>query len=341
MDNGTQSPQPPTIEPSEVPKPDQASSEPPPTSRFPKYLLFGHTPKEAIESAAKLTIAISALAYAVGLLIVNVHLNRFGISNFGLGQVQYVMTGFVWLVITGTAYLPVFSLTTILKSTRFKNGLALAPRIVFAVMFALAAGFLSIQLTAFMSERRFYDWSRTYLIAALTPLVSSTFSFFVFSGDARLRRKHSHVKEFDVRLLRLIPTLFVAPLHLMLVCLYALSVYPTLSTAFSGGKPQLVMLVTKVDQSDIFKSFNFPTDIITRRVGPVTMAFETDDFVLLLPTANSPAASLSQLKAPFRIPTTDFFSNEVSETTAVQVRLRSIRIRKDLIDSILTFTEVK
>jgi hypothetical protein len=61
---------------------------------------------QRFEALGKISVAIAALSYAVGILIVNSDLANYHVALFSLARPQYVLVGAAWLVISTAVALP-------------------------------------------------------------------------------------------------------------------------------------------------------------------------------------------------------------------------------------------
>src|SRR4030095_357518 len=61
--------------------------------------------REMVETAAKVLVGVSVLSYILGLLITNMHLRKYGAFHLTFAQFEYVLTGLLWLVLVGFAYM--------------------------------------------------------------------------------------------------------------------------------------------------------------------------------------------------------------------------------------------
>ena len=56
--------------------------------------------REVLDVAAKVAVFVVGVAYAVGLVIVNIDLARHGVTNVSLTRPEYVLVGSLWLAVT-------------------------------------------------------------------------------------------------------------------------------------------------------------------------------------------------------------------------------------------------
>src|ERR1044072_6874484 len=60
--------------------------------------------KDSIEIASKLILSIVGICYVAGLLILNIHLRKYGVFHLNFLQIQYVMVGALWIFLCGSMY---------------------------------------------------------------------------------------------------------------------------------------------------------------------------------------------------------------------------------------------
>ncbi len=307
MDNVPQS-----IEPSEADAHSEAdSSELPPLAETRSSLLFGHTPKEAIEVAAKLAIALSALAYASGLLIVNVYLSSVGTAYVGLPHVHYMMVGIVYGILLMFGCAPWLICRRFYVMSR-GNLHDLRDKIVTsAITGAIVIVFLFLFANALIViSWRAIDYRHPSTLGPMgillgIGLVSIGGIFVYYRKDAlSLPIEVAPTQHLNVGL----GVLSNLAMHLSYIILYASTIYPAISPTFGGGKLQEIVIVSKAEDLETFKSFGFEIDSGARRVGPVQMILEFDKFILLAPPDKKNRTS----KEP-----------------------KAIRIREDMVESIL------
>jgi hypothetical protein len=267
--------------------------------------------KDWIDPVTKLVGLFLGMCYVIGLLIVNSHLQRYGLSEFGLLRVEYAMAGASWfllVVATGS------SLKYMLYRIKLIKGFG---SFLWVLLLILVWSNLLFAMVGYLSEwvlAGSLQWA-TWRCAAIL-VFQWMFGWGVIEVLRNIAQKRvvqpwwsvlpSPVGRVLARTQRdqvhsLLSILFS---FLFALWLYSLYVYPYLSPTFGGGRPQEISMVVKPEEVVMIRALGFTVGD-NRVTTPVTMIVETPDFLLLKPTNG---------KNP---------------------NVRAIKIRRDFVDSVL------
>lgn len=60
--------------------------------------------KDRLEVLSKIGLTLIGSSYAIGLLVLNMHIRQYGVAYLNFVQLQYVMVGALWLTLSGATY---------------------------------------------------------------------------------------------------------------------------------------------------------------------------------------------------------------------------------------------
>lgn len=264
-----------------------------PTPQFPILSQWG----ASIETATKAGLVLVGAAYVVGLLILNLHIRKYGVSYLGFLQIEYVMAGVLWGFLVAFTYALVVVWWHILKGAREDLKVKKFPQVLWRLLlvpFSLFAFFNLYSTTLnFLGEGQWlgYKWKVAFALV-LNVLVIFNLTTNV-KGVLGQIRANIGFKTFDL-------LYYVASLVIML-SVYTGLVFPYLSPTFGGGKPRSAVFIVKPEHTETIKAIGLQSLLQERNVGPVEVIFEASDFFLISPPPD--------------------FSNS---------KVRAIRINKDL-----------
>lgn len=270
--------------------------------------------RETLETLLRLGFALLGGCYVVGLLILNSYLAQFGISSLNILDVQYIMAGALWIfliVFVCCQLLLIFEGPKYIKQA-WKQGLRLLP-IMTAVILGLSPIML-IYVVQFASgfELRLTNGSNPrplFIVLGILILTALTVRYLwndIRALLAAIVPEHATDKVEPVtKWINLFMALFRTVLVIGLIPAYSFSVFPKLSSALGGGRPQEVEFLGNVKHIDTLNSIGLSVSSEKRRFGPLEVIFEGSDFFLVAP--------------PKDVKSED--------------NLKAIRINKDLIDA--------
>jgi hypothetical protein len=238
--------------------------------------------KDWVELGLRGAVAVSLFTYIVGLLIVNFHLGRYGMTDFGLLRAEYLFAGSIWLFLVVWMALAIrwAKVEIGTKITKWKSGKKKAVRLFNLIAEAFAFVLAPLIPLPFLTGdgHALYHWKAWYgaLVLAGTGL-----------GLLLLFRTVSAVVHPAGKLLPDQPFRWFGPLWavyalLVFIGVYAYDVFPFISPIFGGGQLRSVQLIAKIEQLTLFKvlGVEIHDDRITQ---PLALILETDDSLTLLP----------------------------------------------------------
>jgi hypothetical protein len=261
--------------------------------------------KDWADIGAKTALGTLTASYVMGLLVVNFHLQQYGLTQFGLLHVEYVITGLVWLFLVafgGLTAKRVWHLTAAQVADRTHPWLARRAMAYFLSMPCLFFVALSFLTDGTLSP---FHW-QGYLVGAGLALQGR----FAMDTWTSLRRVGSRFRDGSILTEKDHSTMYRALFDVVgfffLVPVYAVVLYPLLSPAFGGAKELDVSMVIKAEQVPVIRALGFSvTD--ERVTAPVKLIIETPEFLLVRPPVQK---------------------NRARE-------LKAVRIRRDLVDAVL------
>jgi hypothetical protein len=235
--------------------------------------------RDTLETVTKAALAFVALSYALGMLIVNVRLQRYGILAMNLVRVQYVMAGTTFLVLNLVGYLSGALCLRVLRSLQTSWRTKRRIEALFGVLLALVvpvslAGFTLEQLSDY--ELYLNDWHLWAGIVAVLlmslaswNLVSAghiTFSSWRRGEDDRYSRAHSLIADVSG--------------FLTMLVLYAFFVYPQIQPAYGGGRPVVAQLVLTTDAPPAVRGLLLGA-AVDKNLSTVTVLADTGEYLVV------------------------------------------------------------
>jgi hypothetical protein len=233
------------------------------------------------ESAAKIAVAVGGISYAVGLIVVNGHLLRYGVHATGALRADYVMAGLLWAVLTAIAFLTILGLARTWSVVRedWRNR-----RLWLAVVKGLLgttvvpyAFFLPL-LVLSGRQPRFDEWWYWSVVGTLAYSAGCILL-------ARLQLSTSirkwaeggwHVGDFPTY-----EVAFQCFVLLSTVGLYSRVVYPSILPMYGGGRPSIVRLVGAPGSEELFQVSSLSAAGSTGAPASVELIAEVDDWLIV------------------------------------------------------------
>lgn len=239
------------------------------------------TAKELMELVGKISLGIIAVCYALGLIVVNIHLNKYGVHTLSLLQVNYILAG-IW------ALVPIVIPITIVLMFRIRSYAKASTFWLYLASFILPVTSLVLHSISL----RFHPNLSWFLVS---------FNGFVLGCMLLVL---PDIKEMN-RALRS-KFIFVAMLPLLLalsnhLVVFANGVYQTIPSQIGGGSPQPAQLILEAS-AEVRKTLNdagiaFETDSsaqATNKTEPILLLFVTDKECTILGKKESTAVSVSR-----------------------------------------------
>lgn len=183
------------------------------------------------------------VTYALGFIIVNLHLFSFGIYEPGLLRIRYLGAGILFLVIGGTAAIPIGQEVRrvvtqpsqpILREDLRLHGKALVECAFLAVLIIDAIGIPALMLRS--AYPRLSEWiTRLVLSSVKWSVVALLPSGALVIARARQWRTKRELSPWDIW-----SGIF---LGLLILVIYAIGVYPILPPSVGGGAPVKVHIL--------------------------------------------------------------------------------------------------
>jgi hypothetical protein len=201
--------------------------------------------KPILESAGVVVLSFVGLAYASGILIVNIRLASLGIPAPDLAESRYVLVGTLWFFLVTFSMVVVGVIRTAIKEGRAR--IERGQRTLGIVQVAVAPfGVLTIAMAVWVLTqfRIDFEYRETWFIVAVLLLTSwnaravakNILDLWEWLRGAQREREFVGFASTHAGLWETLALL-------VSVCLYALIAYPLLSPAFGGSRPTRMVLV--------------------------------------------------------------------------------------------------
>lgn len=259
-----------------------------------------------LEPISKAILGLVGLAYVIGLFILNFHVRRYGIYYLNFLQIEYVMVGALWIVLTGWTYCLMawvfFSIKKIFSDPASKT------RGIFDLLFRCWVGYTSLVLVLhILTEAGTLNYLKGHwrMIFVLCLGAASIFNVGTKVKPLIVHIRSPQPKPLDRSLGfgQAFDAAFFAILLISGLSSYAAIAFPRISPIYGGGKPQKAEFLIKPDRLDTVKAIGLQLPD-NRKVGPLQVVFEASDFFLIIPPQG--------------------FSND---------NVKAIRLNKELIDA--------
>lgn len=274
-----------------------------------------------IEVITKVGVAILGVSYIIGLLILNMHIRKYGVNYLGFLQIEYVMVGILWAFLVGAMGCALLLFKYIgnevykkeWKSLSWLRRFAIGSGMILISLLGTCAIFYHV-LNALSDSELSFTSSPFWLV--LGVLFINAIMILLLSSRMGRVVKHFYSKESaDKRdkaqmLMSLMDIVYHITILVGALSIYSNYAFPTLSPVFGGGKKQKAELVIKAEQKETISAIGLQVASNNRSVGPLEVIFEASDFFLLAPPQQ--------------------FNN---------AKVKAIRLNKDLVDAALYISE--
>jgi hypothetical protein len=199
------------------------------------------------ELAGKSVLAMVATAYVLGLLIVNISMQRYDMQAMGLLHVQYVMSGCLLLGLTAIAVAGGRVSRWLVKGAG-KNAregrfiVASLVGIVGVVLPVIAVGFAVFPLSGYRlvpNDVSFWSAVGGVIFVAIAAWMLGTLGIGLW---ARRTSDGPHIRDFEMLRWTGHVLMFLTALYV-----FSLFVYPVIQPTFGGGRPTLAGIFLKAD----------------------------------------------------------------------------------------------
>ena len=228
--------------------------------------------------AGKVAVWVGAASYGVGLVIVNTHLLKYGVSQPTLLRADYVLAGLLWIVLTGIAGISVLGFLSTWRYVRRDwrarhRVLAVIKAVLSPVLLPAALLFPVIFLSAVRLQ---FDQLSFWIVVGILLLTGGLLIGAARTVVQEVRKWRSQNKPFEE--FPVYEIVFQCFMALAALSAYSQWVYPELLPTYGGGRATSVRLVPAQGSTDIFRgAFGSATDqdTIFELIG------ETDNWLIV------------------------------------------------------------
>jgi hypothetical protein len=235
--------------------------------------------KDNIETVSKGIIALIGIAYVVGLLILNFHLRNFGIRYLSFLQLEYVLVGMLYLFITITTYLSGAVIYRHIKYLCFEK----KKRSIFVscvILITLLLYWLIMFLLVVDFDFRVIDLPGLVVVLVLI-LNALGMNSVVISSKSDFSK---HLKFSKNQILhKFLLILFSVAFQTIGTSLYANLVFPKLTSAYGGGKKQIIQFLVNAEFIPEIKNIGLRINDETKKSEKLELILETDDAYFISP----------------------------------------------------------
>lgn len=246
-----------------------------------------------VELGGKLLLALGGTCYAVGLVIVNAYLFRYGVYSTSLLRSEYVLAGLLWLFLLAVGSVLVAAADRSLKDRTGRRRLFIAISVALRV---LAALLLPAALVGLFSGLELFltDW-RTWVIVAVILLTPGYILPHARDCAIDIRGWRSSGAKFaDFPIERVAMLCFFC---LLAVGSYAHIVYPSFLPMYGGGRPIQVRLVPAPGSAEVFTALALGATPVADE--EFDLIAETADWLVL--ARSQPRSMFTAPKSPLRL----------------------------------------
>jgi len=225
--------------------------------------------------------------YVVGLLVVNIDLARYGVTNLDLARPEYIMAGALWLLAIGAPCGLVSVLVMVLRKPWADKGRRVATCVVVFVMM-VGAAFTFGALLESMSRSLIGLGSSWTMLDRLSDirefsapvLVNLILSFLIILAGlwtyGALQRSRSEFLAYSCLFVPFAILMFVFGLTV-----YALAIFPHLPRYVGGGKKSVVAIALRETRPELTGRLTFPMSPDGRWIGPVSLVTSDEKAITL------------------------------------------------------------
>lgn len=237
--------------------------------------------KNAVEVIGKVTLGVVAVCYVIGLVVVNVYLNKYGIYSLSLLRLNYISAG-IW------ALIPILIPLSAILIIRLRS--EVSPVIFWGYLLSFIP-LLSVLVPVAIALR--FDPSPYWLLVIFTGIYLSLLLIML----AESIKEHLYSKDLSKHVfIGVLPVLIIIVSH---TAIFANSVYGTIPSQIGGGSPKKVQFIVAAenevrkaltDSGVLFTKNESQQD--TNKTEPVLLLFVTDQECVVLIKGASTAVSI-------------------------------------------------
>jgi hypothetical protein len=233
------------------------------------------------ELLAKVAVVAAGVSYAVGLVVVNGHLLRYGVHATSVLRADYAMAGLLWAVLVGIALLSILGV----KQTWYyvkrdwieRRRVLAAVKVVLSIIAVPSALYFPL-LVLTGQQPQFDQWPYWSVVGTIwysaVGILGGGFQLVVHTR--RWIQKGWRVGEFPVY-----EVAFQCFWLVSTVGLYSRVVYPSILPMYGGGRSAVVRLIPAQGAGDTLRALSLSSDGSAGSDPLVELVAETDDWLIL------------------------------------------------------------
>jgi hypothetical protein len=240
--------------------------------------------REILSVLPSATFSAAGICYALGLLIVNIYLNRYGVYAVELVRSDFVLVGAVFLFLVALAttsaergrhVFPQFPAAWKEKKlkTRLWRVTSLTARFLFAFLIVPAVALVTLSRNTF-GFHQWQIWASTLLLT-----VTGAHAADLFRRAVQFVREALSPADGEAGASGLMNQAYFALDVVLSLCMsigsYALFAYPYLAPAFGGAHRDLVLLAPTTEGTAVAKHLNMPINA-NGDIGPVKLLSDNE-----------------------------------------------------------------
>lgn len=214
--------------------------------------------KEALQTVSAALLLFTSISFVAGLLIVNIHLARFGVRSPTLNRAEYVLVGVIFVLLTAVSHFAIDATLDWIKLA--VEAAKKKPRRAFVKLSFYAFSAIAIPafaLSVFSGFRLpFFDWHilvSIFMLGALARYArlaarhaASIWSQYL-AGSPTSDEYHPFAHKFTA--------LFEAAISVaVLIGFYATFTFPHIESAYGGGFPSTVRVIPTKHGAEVLSS---------------------------------------------------------------------------------------
>jgi len=252
--------------------------------------------KETLEVFGKVVIGIVGLCYVLGLIVVTIHLRKFGLNSLDLPQLHYVMAG-VWamLPILLPILMSVFGIYMYQVQDRSKPAKTMTQRLInfFFVVIALLIVFYLVLKFVGSSLGMDFGWSSWVFI----PILGTFAAASITAGLFLLSLPESRA-DFGTLSIYLGVIVFGLCLGLVYLVAFSNNTYQKIPWSTGGGRPSEVRLMIDAASKPYLEGVGIKMSDIPGQTESTRLLMTTEkELVLINPSGNAVSIPVATVKS--------------------------------------------
>lgn len=239
-----------------------------------------------VELGSKTIFTVAGISFVIGLLIINSHLQKYGIHSSAFLKTEFVTAGALWIFLVSFASIELFLLAQALAKANEQMKEKMYGRAALLILLALTAyiGIFASGLYILSDNKMKYSSTELWVTIVLFFLTawhgSQVFEKLRAISKSIGKTADSNSESYDY----LSSIAYGLVVYLAFISSYAHFSYPHLSPVYGGGKAETVMLFPTDANTQIIKKLQLPWH--GDSIGPVKIIFESQDDIYLVPAAD-------------------------------------------------------